>query len=109
MSIEEFFQACQRHDWTYEYSDDHSVWERGRRSKAALESGASEDPVKATILHDFRAYVFSGESFGKPKAPKPNILASVPPGARKVSRALLAPPPVARAVVVDALRVRAMD
>lgn len=25
------------HDWTYEYSDDHSVWQRGRQSQGELE------------------------------------------------------------------------
>ena len=26
------------HDWTYEYSDDHSAWTRGRRERDAIDA-----------------------------------------------------------------------
>ena len=29
-------QLLARHDWTYEYSDDHSQWCRGRDQRAAI-------------------------------------------------------------------------
>jgi hypothetical protein len=33
------------HDWTYEYSDDHSVWQRGRAERAVLQALAQQlDP-----------------------------------------------------------------
>lgn len=30
MTLEEFEQLLKAHDWTYNYSDDHRVWTRGR-------------------------------------------------------------------------------
>lgn len=33
------------HDWTYEHSDDHSVWQRGRTERAVLQALAQQlDP-----------------------------------------------------------------
>ena len=29
-------QLLARHDWTYEYSDDHSQWKRGQRERDAI-------------------------------------------------------------------------
>lgn len=34
--MEDYIKALKAHDWYYEYSDDHSVWTRGRASKVAL-------------------------------------------------------------------------
>jgi hypothetical protein len=34
LTILERLLAC--HDWHYEYSDDHSVWNRGRRERDAI-------------------------------------------------------------------------
>ena len=30
MTLEEFEQLLKAHDWTYNYSDDHRVWTKGR-------------------------------------------------------------------------------
>ena len=30
MTLEQFEQLLKGHDWYYDYSDDHSVWTRGR-------------------------------------------------------------------------------
>jgi hypothetical protein len=29
-------QLLAKHDWTYEYSDDHSAWKRGRQERDAI-------------------------------------------------------------------------
>ena len=29
MSLFEFYRLLQRHDWSYNYSDDHRVWQKG--------------------------------------------------------------------------------
>lgn len=41
---EEFKQMIRRHDLTYDYSDDHSVWSRGRASEAAIHEAAKRFP-----------------------------------------------------------------
>ena len=35
-SLEDFTVLCNNHDWTYEYSDDHSVWRRGNIEREIL-------------------------------------------------------------------------
>jgi hypothetical protein len=35
-ALEMFEQLCKKHDWYYDYSDDHSVWTRGRDSEARV-------------------------------------------------------------------------
>ena len=35
-NISEYFRELQRHDWYYEYSDDHSVWKRGSDERTRL-------------------------------------------------------------------------
>ena len=44
------------HDWTYMYSDDHSVWRKGVAESAKIEAMrkalAAEDPVRAKALYD---------------------------------------------------------
>lgn len=45
-TTEEFTKLCNAHDWTYEYSDDHSVWKRGTaerdRLMAIVKEGGAE-------------------------------------------------------------------
>jgi hypothetical protein len=36
MTTQEFTELCRRHDWTFEYSDSHSVWERGMHRRRVL-------------------------------------------------------------------------
>lgn len=33
---EHYIQLLKNHDWTYEYSDDHSQWRRGREQWAEI-------------------------------------------------------------------------
>lgn len=35
-SLKEFEQALKHHDWYFDYSDDHRVWQRGMHSIDAL-------------------------------------------------------------------------
>lgn len=34
--LEKFEEMLKNHDWYYEYSDDHGVWQAGRRSKGEV-------------------------------------------------------------------------
>lgn len=38
---DEFRTMCQRHDLTYEYSDDHSCWQRGSSSLSKIRAAAT--------------------------------------------------------------------
>ena len=34
--IDELENLLRTHDWSYDYSDDHSVWTRGKNERAAI-------------------------------------------------------------------------
>lgn len=56
MNIEQFFNECLRHDWFYDYSDDHSVWTRGFENKKRLYNEAQDNVTKEKILSEFLEY-----------------------------------------------------
>lgn len=57
MSIEEFFMKLRRHDWFYEYSDDHSVWQRGQAARHELRQLAKENDTFALMYDDYINYI----------------------------------------------------
>ena len=36
--LHDFKEACRTHDWFYQYSDDHSVWQKGSKQSANIDS-----------------------------------------------------------------------
>jgi hypothetical protein len=54
MTLEEFEQLLKAHDWTYNYSDDHRAWTKGREQankianarKLLEENGLQEEADK---------------------------------------------------------------
>lgn len=71
MTLNDFYTELERHDWYYHFSDDHGVWCRGVAESNRLQEIAKESPEHTKLMNDFGEHYFSGESFGKPKAPKP--------------------------------------
>jgi hypothetical protein len=49
MTEQSFREMCVRHDLTYDYSDDGSVWRRGRESYAAVREAAKLLPREAAV------------------------------------------------------------
>ena len=70
MIRKDFADALRRHDWYYAYSDDHSVWRRGRDQAAALNASHSalECPFDMATLrkwaHDMVVDHFAEEEPG---------------------------------------------
>ncbi len=54
MTLQEFEQLLKVHDWTYQYSDDHRAWDKGREQankidkarKLLAEKGLKEEADK---------------------------------------------------------------
>lgn len=70
--IEEYFDALEKHDWFFSYSDDRNVSAQGAKEEARLSAIAQVqggDFLK--LMRAFRAYHFSGQAWNKPQAPKP--------------------------------------
>jgi len=60
MNIEQFYNACAQMDWFYDYSDDHSVWNRGNDRDRELRRIAEGNTHLEKIYRDFRYEYTSG-------------------------------------------------
>ena len=58
MTPEEYYVELERHDWFYEYTDDHRVWQLGKANLARLQSIAQENPVLLGLYEAFSEYMF---------------------------------------------------
>lgn len=58
MTIVEFWGKLVRHDWYYEYSDDHGAWQRGQASKKALQAQCQENELFSRMYVDYSDWIF---------------------------------------------------
>jgi len=65
--LSEFYKRLGWHDWFYEYSDDHSVWNRGKNAERELMTDARKDKRAEVLFESYRSYIFKGSE--KPTAP----------------------------------------
>lgn len=59
MNADEYFSLLNAHDWTYSYSDDHSIWRRGENNDKKLRMlhhNNKEFKELYTKFHDFYVY-----------------------------------------------------
>jgi hypothetical protein len=66
MTVKEYFQKLQQHDWFYDYSDDHRVWQRGVNSRDELYRAFSIDEKFKVMYNDYYAYI-GGKRDTQPK------------------------------------------
>lgn len=72
ITLSKYYDMLANHDWYYDYSDDHSVWQKGRDASSQLRRIADLNGQEyIDLIREFRAYYFSGEAFGKEKLPYP--------------------------------------
>ncbi len=71
MTPQEFWDACERHDWFHDFSDDARVASRGHEAETKLKAQAPLGSENRKIFDGFKLHHFSGSSFGNPKATKP--------------------------------------
>ena len=74
MSLFEFYRLLQRHDWSYNYSDDHRMWTKGRDEANMIEhilKGNSHDPKFRSLYDEYRSWFWdvTGD-ITKPNAPE---------------------------------------
>lgn len=71
MKLKEFYEQLEAHDWFYEWSDDHSVWGRGKEDRDRLKEISKESREHGVLFTQWHDHMFSGESFECDKQPKP--------------------------------------
>lgn len=71
MTRKEYRALLKAHDWFYPMSDDPRAYNRGREEAHELQHWAKSSPDLQADYDAAGDYIFSGPSFGKPEAPKP--------------------------------------
>ena len=68
MTLKEYYELLESHDWYYGMSDDYSIYINGETSSLRLLSLAKESPAFAELYHKFFNWKFKKGS--KPELPK---------------------------------------
>ena len=71
VSLIDFYQMLEWHDWFYSYSDDHRVWLNGQENAGKLAEIAKQSEEHNKLFRDYSKHVFSGPSWNTEKSPKP--------------------------------------
>jgi len=59
MEIAEYFKELQKHDWYYNYSDDHRAWVKGNENTKRLQAIAQEKPILGRMYTEYSTWIFS--------------------------------------------------
>ena len=57
MTVKEYMTMLQNHDWFYDYSDDHRVWQDGVNERQKLRDAFSLDKRFKKMYNDWYDYV----------------------------------------------------
>lgn len=71
ITLVEYYDALERFDWYFDFSDDHRVWSAGNKRKAELISMSKKGAEYKALWDGFKEFHFSGEPWNTEKAPKP--------------------------------------
>ncbi len=72
VTIQEFYESLERHDWYFGMSDDPSAYRKGTASYAALEEAARAGGESfQALLNEYSKHCFTGEPWGTVNHPKP--------------------------------------
>lgn len=71
ISLKDYWNMLDRHDWHYDCSDDHRIWASGLGNEKKLLSIATQSADHKKLYEAFRRHYFSGEAFGTPQQPQP--------------------------------------
>ena len=58
MDASEFFSLLEKHDWFYQYSDDHRAWKKGSTESKRLQAIIQEDPLFTRMYLAYSDYMF---------------------------------------------------
>lgn len=58
MDASEFFKLLEKHDWFYQYSDDHRAWTKGSDEAKRLQAIIQEDPLFTRMYLAYSDYMF---------------------------------------------------
>ena len=73
MTLQEWYDHLNRHDWTFQYSDDHKYWLKGKASLDIIHNTLDfcEDPQYRDLYDRFIVFINDVEGdIEKPKRPE---------------------------------------
>lgn len=72
MTLQEYYDELNKHDWYYEFSESGSVFDKGSRKEKELKKlGMTLGSDFMLLREAFIKHHFSGTSFNSEKQPKP--------------------------------------
>ena len=71
MTLTEYWDALNAHDWYYEYSDDGRVWAKGEAAWNRLTEICHQSPEHKALRQAFIDHYYSGPPWNNVQAPKP--------------------------------------
>lgn len=71
LTLGEFYDWLERHDWYCAYSDDYSVTRAGEADYVKLKAEAATSPEKQALHDAYTAHMFNGRPWGTVQPPKP--------------------------------------
>lgn len=71
VSLNDFYDMLEKHDWYYEFSDDHRAWKKGRLEYQKIKAIAAISPEYRQLHEDWTKHMFTGGPWKNEQAPKP--------------------------------------
>lgn len=71
MTLGDYWDQLSKHDWYWDFSDDHRVWRRGSDEQGRLENIGGQSAAHKILYDGFVASMFSGEAWRTEKKPVP--------------------------------------
>ena len=72
VTLAQYYDMLEAHDWYFDWSDDGSVWRRGQANVDKLVAIAEQSPEYEQLFMAYREHMFTGEPWDSPRAPKPD-------------------------------------
>lgn len=71
ITLAQYWDMLNAHDWYYEMSDDNRTWAKGQQEAKELADISLISPYYDKLLKDFAAHHFSGPPWDNERIPKP--------------------------------------
>jgi len=71
MTLQQFWDELDKHDWYHKFSDDPRVYNNGHCNLKNIQVIANESKEKKELYNNFRNHHFSGKAWETDKQPKP--------------------------------------
>lgn len=71
VTLLQFYELLSKHDWYYDWSDDRSIWARGKSSLVLIQGIAAQSQEHLALFNGFKKHYFTGRPWNNEQAPKP--------------------------------------